>query len=149
MNPIQFALFGFASAWDGWSDCGTASDLAVLNGVTVSPDPPVKGVPLQFTFDMTLKESIPGGSIDLDLKAGDVIPIPIKKTDDLCDTFKDVGSCPIAAGSLVFSFNETVPKLIPVKHVYGNIKLTHEDSRPIACIHLDTMVTGMAQGVMV
>ena len=55
-----------------------------MNGVTVSPDPPVKGVPLTFNFDLTVKEQIEGGSIVVDLKAGDVVPVPIKVNDDLC-----------------------------------------------------------------
>merc|ERR1711976_771287 len=135
-----FGLFASVGAWDGWSDCGSATDIATLDDVWVSPDPPVKGVPLNFTFHMTLQEEVTGGSIALDLKAGDTIPIPIKETDDLCDTFKDVGSCPIAPGPLSFSFSEKIPKLIPEKHIYGNIKLVSDASKPMACINLDTIV---------
>lgn len=141
MKCILLFSVPLAAAWDGWSDCGASDDMATLNSVTVSPDPPVKGVPLKFTFDMTLKDDLVGGSVDLDLKAGDFIPVPIKETDDLCDTFSDIGSCPIPAGPLMFSFEETVPKLFPEKHVYGTIQLTHSDSRNIACIKLDTTLS--------
>jgi len=141
-EDMKFGVVALAapvvSAWDGWSDCGSTEDMATLNSVVVSPDPPVKGVPLTFTFDMTLKEDLVGGTIDLDLKAGDIIPVPIKETDDLCETFSDIGSCPVSAGPLSFSFEETVPKLFPEKHVHGTIQLTHSDSRNIACIKLDT-----------
>merc|ERR1719231_1941879 len=106
-SVLAFLPVALASQWDGWSDCGSADDLATLNSVSVSPDPPVKGVPLTFTIDIT---------------------------------FKDIGSCPIPPGPLTLTFDETVPKLIPVKHVYGNIKLTHSDSRQIGCIKLDTIV---------
>ena len=70
---------------------------------------------MNFTFHMTLKEQVTGGSIALDLKAGDTIPIPIKETDGLCDTFKDIGSCPIALGSVSLIFKEN-SQAHPEKH---------------------------------
>merc|ERR1711920_476458 len=138
---IALLSIGSVSAWDGWTDCGSSDDIATLNDVAVVPDPPVKGTPLTFSFDLTIKDTVDAGTINLDLKYGDVIPIPIKLTDDLCDDFKDFGGCPVAPGPLKFSIpDETIPKLIPEKHIYGNIKLTRADSKQIACIKLDAIV---------
>lgn len=139
-TAVAMLSVGLAAAWDGWTDCGSSDDIATLNAVTVSPDPPVKGTPLTFSFDLTVKEQIAGGTIGLDLKAGDTIPIPIKQTDDLCKDFKDFGGCPVVPGPLTFSFDETIPKLIPEKHIYGTIKLARDDAKQIACIKLDAIV---------
>merc|ERR1712194_513373 len=140
-RSLVFSLVSLASAWDGWTDCGTADDIATLNSVTVTPDPPRKGVPLTFSFDLDVKEQVSGGTIVLDLKAGDTIKIPVKETDDLCDQFKDFGGCPVAVGNLVFSIaDETIPKLIPEKHIYGTIKLIRDDNKQIACINLDAII---------
>ena len=94
-----------------------------MNGVTVSPYPPVKGIPLTFNFDLTVKEQIEGGSIVVDLKAGDVVPVPIKVNDDLCADLAQIGGvCPVPVGPFTFTISdETIPKLFPEKHVYGNV----------------------------
>merc|ERR1711972_1024464 len=89
------------------------------------------------TIDVTKKEQVVGGTINVDLKAGDVVPIPIQETYDLCDSIKDIASCPLAAGPLKFSFDTTVPGWVPIDHVYGTINIVHSDSRKIACVKLD------------
>ncbi|KAG2188417.1 hypothetical protein INT44_001170 [Umbelopsis vinacea] len=99
------------------TNCGDEHDILSIDYINLTPDPPVKGQPLDIEFKGWLSERVENGSyIDLTVKFG-VVKL-LQKRLDLCDQAKEIDTqCPIAAGEFTFTKSVDLPNEIRKCHV--------------------------------
>mmetsp|Transcript_20935 Transcript_20935/g.31164 ORF Transcript_20935/g.31164 Transcript_20935/m.31164 type:complete len:149 (+) Transcript_20935:726-1172(+) len=122
----------FVSA-DIWSNCGSSSDDFQVSNVLISPDPPIKGAPLNLVVNGTLSKTVTGGSVSAKLKYGFITIVD--KTEPICELQK--GVCPIASG--VYGTNQTVvvPDAIPNGKYIAHVEATDQDANQILCVDIN------------
>ena len=139
MTPSKLcALLGCTTlvAGDIWSDCSSSvAHLKNLN-VSITPDPPVKGVKLNIGITGTLDEDLTAGSLNVWIK---FLGIKIvNKHYDLCaEAAKTDTPCPIAAGAFNISIPESIPEATPTGHYLGQVSMADPKGEEVTCIDLD------------
>ena len=121
---------------DVWSDCSKSGDAAKIDSVTITPDPPKKGQSVTVKATVTTSEVVTNGSAKVEVKFG-IIPF-YTSTFDLCTILPDVGlKCPVNKGNHTATVTGAVPAEIPSGHYTGNVEVTDENDKELACIKLD------------
>jgi len=115
-----------------WTSCGTASDDYTIGNVVITPDPPSKGHNLTVKFDGTLKTTVTGGNILLNVKYS--IVTLINKNFDLCTEVESQAKCPFPAGPWGLTVSELIPGDAPGGSYTGTATLTDQNKKEIACI---------------
>ncbi|CAO3686613.1 unnamed protein product [Umbelopsis ramanniana] len=117
------------------TNCGDEQDILSIDYINLTPDPPVKGQPLDIEFKGWLKEQVENGSyIDLTVKFG-VVKL-LSKRLDLCDQAKEIDTqCPIPAGEFTFTKSVDLPNEIPGGKYTVNAKIMTPDERQITCLN--------------
>ena len=119
---------------DMWSNCGTRFDKGTINTLTFTPNPLVKGQNLTVTMNVTLKENITGGKINMFLKLGFVTIF--NSTYQLCDVLKMEKTCPMKAGDYEFLLIEEIPSDEPSLNYTGKVVALDQVGNRIVCISL-------------
>jgi len=137
------AFFGFLGCAQSQSvtSCGAAGDHFSNVKITLSPDPPELGQPLNFKMEGDLDKALTGGNaiVDLNIKALRIINEPVNVSSPFTYSPGVVsGHSTITVGPV------NLPKLyLPGGvDVTGTVKITNTKKEPVACIQLDLKVGG-------
>ncbi|KAJ8331338.1 hypothetical protein BDV3_000857 [Batrachochytrium dendrobatidis] len=141
-NPISsISSLWFSGATqdtlDSAENCGVPGDILTLDQFQLSPDPPVRGSPLEIQLIGTLSEAVVKGAVaQVTVKLG-FIQI-LDRPYDLCDQVSAVDlQCPISEGpiSVVKSFD--IPKELPFGRYRIHVDVKTVDDRHIGCLSAD------------
>jgi len=129
---LLLVLSSFVSS-DIWTSCGTASDSLTISGVTISPDPPVKGQNVTVAVSGSLSESITSGTVTIKIKYG-IIYI-VNETDNICTADPQI-TCPITAGTQAIKQTVLVPDTIPAGNYAAGVSAYDQNNLQIFCVNV-------------
>ncbi|WP_435647360.1 ML domain-containing protein [Kitasatospora purpeofusca] len=115
---------------DIWQNAGTAQDDFTVDGVTFSPDPPVKGRALTFTLTGALKKAVTGGTIDLRVKYG-IITVAKESTA--------LGAA--AAGPCTTQATCTIGADSPSGSYTAQVNILDQDGKEIAAVNVSFRIS--------
>jgi len=90
-NILTMALIVLAGVTAVLTDCTAVGSIATINGMSLTPDPPVPGQNFSLSVSYLLNEDVIGGTSFYEASLNG---LPWTQTDDLCTQT----SCPIVAG---------------------------------------------------
>ncbi|KAF8862115.1 hypothetical protein BDZ45DRAFT_646778 [Acephala macrosclerotiorum] len=130
-----------AKALTSWSYdlCGSENDAITLHSITLSPDPPIPGSPLNVSISFAANTRILSGAyLNVVVKIGYLKLL--KQTVDLCEengVLKDTGvSCPVEEGEHVIEKKVDLPREIPpAKYTVNAVGFTVEDE-DMFCVNI-------------
>ncbi|PKX88812.1 uncharacterized protein P174DRAFT_67691 [Aspergillus novofumigatus IBT 16806] len=112
--PFTFPPFHVSNDW-AYTNCGTLDDIIQLKSISLNPDPPSAGKPLEVKLTGTVTDIIGEGAyMDVVVKLGRIKIL--KTTFDICETFRDYNTtiqCPVKPGSYEVTHTADLPREIP------------------------------------
>ncbi|KAL2916714.1 Phosphatidylglycerol/phosphatidylinositol transfer protein [Polyrhizophydium stewartii] len=124
-------------AYDSAVNCGSDGDVLTLHRFELSPDPPVRGSPLEVLLNGTLSEDVVEGAVaQVTVKLG-FIQI-IDRPYDLCEQATAVDlECPIAKGPVLVKKAFDIPRELPPGRYRVNVDVRNADDKHVGCLSAD------------
>ncbi|CAG8589488.1 565_t:CDS:1, partial [Ambispora gerdemannii] len=121
-----------------FTDCGTPEDILQVLSLKMIPESPIIGELVTITI---------AGQLTEDVEEGSVVKIKVSRDTeklydgelDLCTEFLDV-RCPLVKGPIEIKHSFVVPTDVPAGRYFINAHLLTNDSRPIACLDVETIL---------
>ncbi|KAI8069914.1 hypothetical protein BC940DRAFT_296463 [Gongronella butleri] len=139
--PIQQPFMAPEDHGDIWALCSNPSTHLLRGyqqGVSISPDMPRTGEPIDVQVKGHLASDVTGGLVKIQLNIMNMIKI--NKDLDLCSVLRsDVmhADCPIKAGDVTLNAKAFIPKELPKLPLKGNVQITDQNGATVTCIALD------------
>jgi cathepsin B len=137
-----FLLAAFcAVAFADWKNCGSSSDALQIQNLVV-PGTLTPGQPISISFSGTLSEQLTGGNVVISVTFLGITVF--SKTYDLCKLVSEGGSsCPVAAGPLSISKQETMPSGAPRGTYQGKVVVHDQSGSEVTCIEFGVKIEAL------
>ncbi|MCO5588665.1 hypothetical protein L7F22_042623 [Adiantum nelumboides] len=129
-------LLSSADATSTWSLCSSTEDYNVaVKGVTINPDPVVRGSEALFEIPAVTEETIEGGSVTIQVY---YLGMRVHtEEDDLCVRT----SCPIAPGDFSIKSKEGLPSYTPPGAYRLDMRIHNLNGDLLTCLKINFRIT--------